>query len=250
MKRLLYILALIFFIGCSEDDRIEIIEAYSNGDPLSVKVYSNDNNSNYIIKDYYIDGTLVFEGKVVNEKFVEYKKAYFENGTPKEIVELTDSADLDYCCPNGFYQTYYDNGQLSETHYKKNGLFNGLVTKYDSSGIKSAEYEVTNDLKNGITKTFYLNGEIKSIKEYQQDTLIKTVYYFTETGDSLKRHGTYNGKLDFPIKYWKENGSSLLGEYLFSKANQVKWTWKDSINNTLKTEIADPVNGQFITPVH
>ena len=249
MKRLFNILTIIFIIGCSETNRVEVIESYSNGEPRIVKVYSEkENNSNYIYKDYFIDGTLVFEGKVSNNQFIEYKKAYYRNGNKREIVELSDSAELDYCCPDGFYQTYYENGCLEETHYKKNGLFNGLVTTYDSIGTKVAEYEVTNDLKNGITNNFYYNGKIKSIKEYLNDTLIGTAYYFTETGDSLKRHGTYKGQLDFPIKYWKDNGSSLLGVYSDSNTHQVKWTWKDSLKNIIKVEISDTINGQFITP--
>jgi antitoxin component YwqK of YwqJK toxin-antitoxin module len=67
-------------------------------------------------------------------------------------------------------------------------------------------------MKNGVTITHFGNGEIKSIMEFRNDTLIGTVYYFTETGESLKKNGIYKGKLDFPIKYWKENGNSLYGE--------------------------------------
>lgn len=249
MKKTIYILTLALFFGCSVSSNKEVIETHPDGSPKSVKVYfDNKDSRNYIIKDYLPDGTLDFEGKVSNDRFVEYKKTYFENGNPKEIVELSDSADLDYCCPDGFYKYFYEHGQLKETHYKKNGLFNGLVVKYDSIGNKIGEYQVANDLKNGITKIFHDNGTIKSIKEYQNDTLIETAYYFTETGDSLKRHGTFKGKLDFPIKYWKDNGSSLLGEYHNGKSYQVKWTWRDSLNNVIKEEIADTVNRQFVTP--
>ena len=249
MKRLFNILILFFVVGCSESDRVEIIKSYSNGEARTVKVYFEKNDSsNYIIKDYFIDGTLVFEGRVSNSKFIEYKKAYFRNGSKKEFVELSDSAELGYCCPDGFYQTYYENGNLEETHYKKDGTFNGLVTKYDSNGTKVGEYEVTNGLRNGTTSTYYNNGNIESIKEYLNDTLIGTAYFFMESGDSLKRHGTYKGELDFPIKYWKDNGHSLLGVYQDSNYHQVKWVWRDSLDNIIKVEISDTVNGQFVTP--
>ncbi|KAB1065936.1 toxin-antitoxin system YwqK family antitoxin [Salibacter halophilus] len=249
MKKLIYIISFTFLFGCSDPNNIKVIEKYADGSPKSVKVlFDNNDSNNYIIKNFYPDGTLDFEGKVSNNKFVEYRKAYFENGNPKEIVKLSDSTNLDYCCPDGFYKHYYKHGQLKETYFKKNGLFNGLAIKYDSLGNKIAEYQVTNDLKNGITKKFHDNGAIKSIKEYKNDTLVGTAYYFTESGDSLKRHGTNKGKIDFPIKYWKDNGNSLLGVYHNDNHYQVKWTWIDSVGNITKTEIADTVDGQFVTP--
>jgi antitoxin component YwqK of YwqJK toxin-antitoxin module len=248
MRRLFYITIVILFSGCSDMDNQEILETHSNGTPKTVKIYLNDENDKYIYKDFYKDGTLEFEGKVVNDKFVEYKKSYFSNGNFKETLELADSADLDYCCPDGFYHVYHENGQLKETHYKKKGVFNGPVYKYDTSGIKTGIYETSDDKKNGITKTFYQNGATKALKEYKNDTLIGTVYYFTEKGDSLKRHSLYRGKIDFPIKYWKDNGTSLFGEYNNDNKYQIKWTWRDSLNNITKEEIADTINGQFVTP--
>ena len=249
MKKLIYILTLAFIFGCSDSSKTEVINKYSDGSPRTVKEYPDDQDrSKYILKDFFQNGTLAFEGKVKNGKFVEYKRAYYQNGNLKERATLADSADLNYCCPNGFYEVYYDNGQLEETHHKKDGLFNGLVTEYDTAGNKITETQVSADLKNGIAKTFFVNGNVKSIKEFHNDTLVGTAYYFTETGDSLKKHGTHKGNLDFPIKYWKDNGSSLFGEYHNNNYYQVKWTWKDSLENILKTEVADTINGQFVTP--
>jgi len=248
MKQSIYILTLALLFSCSESDKFEVVETWPDGSHKSTKVYlDNKDKSDYLIKDYHENGRLSFEGKVKNNQFVEYKKSYFPNGNKEEFVELAAPADLTYCCPNGFYKVYYENGQLEETHYKRNGLFNGLVTKYDSSGNKTAEYQMSDDLKNGGTKSFYANGKTKSIKEFRNDTLVGTVYYFTESGDSLKKNGTHKGKLDFPIKYWKENGNSLYGEYN-NNYYQVRWTWFDSLGNKIKTEVVDTVNGQFVTP--
>ena len=92
--------------------------------------------------------------------------------------------------------------------------------------------------------------QTKSALEYRNDTLIGTVYFFDEAGDSLKRTGTYNGKVDFPIKYWDDSGKTLLGEYYIGQWHKVQWTWRDSLNQIIKREIADTVNGQMITPAH
>jgi antitoxin component YwqK of YwqJK toxin-antitoxin module len=248
MKKLLSLILIPFLAGCSEPNKTEVIDNYPNGQAKSTREYLNKDKNEYLIRDYFENGNLEFESKVVNGKFVEFKKSFYNNGNLEETVELTDSAKMDYCCPDGSYQVYYSNGQLKESHYKKDGLFNGLVTKYDSSGAKLADYQVDNDRKNGVARTFYTNGKVNSIKEYQNDTLVGIVYIFTETGDSLKRYNTYKAKMDFPIKYWKDNGNNLLGEYYNGDYYQVKWTWIDSLGNATKSEIADTVNGKFVTP--
>ena len=234
MKEAIYILIILLFIGCSNNEKEVILETYPNGNTKSLRIYPDDKNkNNYKLKEYYANGHLEFESKVRNSKFIEYKKAYFENGNPKEIVILTDSAEFDFCCPDGFYTYYYENGIIKETHYKKNGLFEGLVSVFDSLGIKESEHQTFNDLKNGITKTYYNNGIVESIKEYKNDTLVGTVFYFSETGDSLKRYGIYKGKLDFPIKYWKKNGYSLFGNFYKGETDRVQWIWKDSLNKII-----------------
>jgi antitoxin component YwqK of YwqJK toxin-antitoxin module len=130
MKQGIYILTLAFLFSCSETEKIEVVETWPDGSHKSIKVYIEDKDkSAYLIKDYYANGTLSFEGKVNNNQFLDYKKSYFPNGNQEEFVELSDSADLTYCCPDGFYKVFYENGQLKETHHKMNGLFNGLVTK-------------------------------------------------------------------------------------------------------------------------
>lgn len=235
MKKLIYILTFTLLVGCSDSNKTEVIEKYPDGFPKSVKVYVDSKDiSNYLIKDYYRDGTLEFEGKVSNDKFVEYKKAYFENSNPKEVVELSKSADLDYCCPDGFYKYYYEHGQLKETHYKKDGRFNGLVTKYDSLGNKIAEYQVENNLKNGTTKVYYENGNIYSVRQYQNDSLIGKVYYFDKNGDSLKVYATFKGKEDFPTKKWLENGQIFYATYIDSTYDKVQYLWTDSKGNEIK----------------
>lgn len=249
MNKLLYLLPSLFFISCTQSRSTEVIEKYSDGSTRTDIEYLDKNDSScFIIRDYYRSGTVEFEGKICNDRFVEFKRVYFENGQPKEHVTLTSSAELDYCCPDGEYRMYHENGQLMQTHTRVNGLFEGMVTKYDTLGKIRAEYQVAKDLKNGIAKKYYTNGVVRSIREYRNDTLVGKQFFFTETGDSLKRTATYNGHIDFPIKYWKENGSSLRGEYANGNHFQVQWTWIDSTGNITKTAVVDTVNGTFVTP--
>jgi antitoxin component YwqK of YwqJK toxin-antitoxin module len=250
MKYRTYIILIISILtfSCSEKKSKEIImDKYPNGNPKSVNIFFD--KESYILKDYYLDGKLEFEGKIVNEKFVEYKKSYFENGALKEKVQLSDSADLDYCCPDGYYEMYNKNGNLKQTHILLAGELNGLLEVYDSLGIIIVDFEMENDLKNGNSKKYHLNGKISSIKKFRNDTLTDISYFFNESGDSIKTHGTYKGQKDFPFKYWKKNGNTLEGKYYQGKFDKVEWKWRDSLGSVIKTEILDTnKNGQFITP--
>jgi antitoxin component YwqK of YwqJK toxin-antitoxin module len=254
MKIYQLIFLAIAILGCSENENSKIqstiiLEKYSNGTTKIENIYPDRGNVNdYLIKEYYQNGNLSFESKVHNHNFIEYKKSYYENGKISEFTKLKDSADFLSCCPDGFYQIFYENGNIQETHYKKDGLINGLVVAYDSLGRKTGEYNILSGVKNGLTKYFYANGKIESIENYLNDTLIKTAFYFKENGDSLKRNFTYKGKIDFPIKYWNENGFSLEGISVNKNSKLVKWIWRDSANKTIKEKIVKPINNKFITP--
>lgn len=248
MKHLFVALALIVLNGCSDSSETKVIEFHPDGSPKWVKEYTgNPESGEYVMKEFFPDGTLAFEAKVSNASFVDYKRSYFENGNLMETVQLDDSADFEACCPDGFYSFYYDNGKLRETHYMKNGTFNGPVANYDSAGVKTADYAVANGMKNGVEYRYYRNGAVATIKTYRNDTLVGTAYYFTESGDSLQRHSSTNGEIDFPRKFWKEDGSSLCGEYT-GDSSQVKWTWYDPAGNATKTTISGAVEGDFLTP--
>ncbi|MFN6945161.1 MAG: toxin-antitoxin system YwqK family antitoxin, partial [Cytophagaceae bacterium] len=204
MKPIILLLFSVLLISCSNnaEDKQEayemIWERYDDGKKKSVKIYHDLNNRDaYTIKDYYSNGNINFEGDVENGYFKNKKKAYYENGNLMQLIKLSDSTRLDYCCPDGFYQDFYSTGKLEQTHYKLRGAINGPVVLYDTSGSKIAELHVIDDLMNGIEKKYHKNGRIKSIKTFKNDTIIGTAYYFSENGDSLKKHDTYRGNPAF-----------------------------------------------------
>jgi antitoxin component YwqK of YwqJK toxin-antitoxin module len=252
MKIQHFILILFILSGCNnilETEKVIILDKFENGNTKHAYVYPNKNvTSRFRYITYYEDGTIAFEGDVENGYYKGTKKSYFENGNPKEFCHLKDSGEFGYCCPDGYYEMYYKNGILGETHYIVNGQFNGLVIMFDTTGIKTSEIVFKDDMKNGTMKEFYSDDMLFSITNYRNDSLVGLGIEFFDSGDTSCLYNTFMGKVDFPITYWKKNGNKLVGEYMTGTYHKVKWTWIDSQSNIVKQEIRDTINGRFITP--
>jgi antitoxin component YwqK of YwqJK toxin-antitoxin module len=117
---------------------------------------------------------------------------------------------------------------------KIGGKLNGLAIKYDSTGNKIAEYQVKNGLKNGLAKIYYDNGNLYSVRFYEDNIMYGTVYYFNQNGDSLKTNASINGKEDFPTKKWLNNGQVFYATYTDTTHNKVQYLWTDSLGKEIK----------------
>ncbi|PWJ33248.1 antitoxin component YwqK of YwqJK toxin-antitoxin module [Sediminitomix flava] len=230
MKKLLIFLMLL--TSCSEVYKTEVIEKLPDGTPIIVKEYLKKGDDFYILKNYYLNGNIRFEGKVSNDKLVEYKKFYFENGNPSKYIELEDSVELEYCCPNGNYIHYYENGIVKETYNLRNKKNEGLLLHYDTLGKKLFEINFSKGLKDGIAKKYYSNGALHSIRTYENDTLIGESHYFKENGDSLITYSVFSGVETLPIKKWLGNGQVFFADYI--NYDLAEFIWTDSLGRELK----------------
>ena len=128
-------------------------------------------------KEYYDNGTLLFEGEYLYDfklkgkfylnKKLEYEgeyifnrkwngKGYDENGNV--IYELING--------NGKVKEYYEHGiLLFEGEYRK-GKRNGKGKEYDSKGHLYFEGEYLNDIRHGKGIEYLFNGEIEYEGEY------------------------------------------------------------------------------------
>ena len=258
MRPFSIILLLTFLLGCKTEYR-KTIDTYSNGKTKTEYVYPEKaNQSKYTIIEYYDNGQVSFKATVDNNKFVGVKINYFENGNLKEVDSIINPCDLDNCCCDGKVSKYYTNGKLEQTFENKNGVANGQVVLYgtDSSGKVWSTRSYQDDKKNGITKTFYQSGKLYKVETFNNDTLIDYVYYFEETGDTMKINYTWKGKEDFPSKKWLDNGQIFYATYLDSSYNKALYRWTDKSGRELRKEIVSPKtggewitsNGKWITP--
>lgn len=139
------------------------------------------------INDYEVDKTYALDinfwfnrDLAFNYKFIENKEyLYFKEGY------------------SGTYKEYYYDGKLKTNYYHNNGIINGNVNFY---------------VNNMFIQTFYINGKLHGTKKiYQNDILIyECIYYdnitmgeektYYDTGQikQIKNHDN-----NITIKYWK-----------------------------------------------
>ena len=69
---------------------------------------------------------------------------------------------------------YYSNGKIkNSSEMSADSILNGLTTWFDSLGTKVGEQLYLNGKLNGLTKSFYGNGQIAKETEYLNDSIVK-----------------------------------------------------------------------------
>lgn len=248
LKPLKLSLILLTLLSCKRPHH-EIIEKFEDNSIKIERIYNDkDAKNEFKYIEYYKNRNIKFEGYIKDNFYRGIKKNYYENGNPMEFCHLTDSGEFNFCCPDGFYELFHTNGKLKQTYYRIKGNIDGIITNYDTLGIKRNELYVENDIKNGLSKHFYSTGVIRSIEQYKNDTLINFVVDFFESGDSSFRANINKGSIYFPIKKWNEEGDYIFGNFLDESEEKVKWVWKNSQDEIIKTEISEANEDGFIIP--
>lgn len=75
---------------------------------------------------------------------------------------------------------YYENGQVQQTGFFKNGKLEGQWVAYDANGVKKSVGEYSNGQKTGkwvffgdqtLAEVNYKNNKIESVKNWKQEAL-------------------------------------------------------------------------------
>ncbi|MBP5503246.1 MAG: hypothetical protein J6Y24_10720 [Bacteroidales bacterium] len=110
-------------------------------------------------KDFYINGILQGEGY--------YSRVEINNGLP----EFTEE---------GEQKNYYENGQLSELWYKKNGKIDGKHTSYDSTGCVKQFLNYKNGVLDGKQVRYWQKNMVNVEDFFKNGILQNEVYYLTD----------------------------------------------------------------------
>jgi len=132
------------------------------------RVTQKENNF-FLIKDYFIDGKIQFEGyskvsvdPLVYEGIVQW---YYRNGKVERRAEFKNNL------PNGKMVTYYSDGKLkSEVDYR-NGEFNGFSRNYFPSGKIQAEVEFVDGKMNGRYLKYENENDIEELMYFKDGVL-------------------------------------------------------------------------------
>lgn len=164
---------------------------YPTGETKVVSVFSK-NGTICRTKMYAAGGTIMGEGKYVNEQKDSVWKFYDDSGALLSQDNYVNGQK------NGSCKVFYRNGQVADDRTWKNGVLNGPrldyfeegsikykgqyvdgkveghVTYYHPSGGVDAEGVYVNDLKEGPWKYYEENGKLKRTDTYKNGTLTNT----------------------------------------------------------------------------
>lgn len=248
------LLPFLLLFGCKQATK-KIIDRYSSGQPMTEYIYSDKNDtSNFVCRIYYENGQLKHETKIIDNKFVDEKKSFFENGKIEKLEKLFQPTPLDAKTYDCHIVSYRSNGTKESEYQYINDNLNGVVIDYDSNGNKARSATYINGKMNGKEILYFSNGKIKSMVECKNDSAYGYEYEFTENGDTLKAFVHY-GLSDNGIFYkkWLSNGRLLLGSYGDLSRSFVIWEWYDKKRALIKSVVdkgiyVDSITNRFTAP--
>jgi antitoxin component YwqK of YwqJK toxin-antitoxin module len=213
-------------------DRAFLDEFHKNRNYLDFK-----NGYSGIIKHYHIDGHLLAEFYIVNDKKNGLCKKYYTvyNGTDR----LQEGKHYINGKINGLCREYDNKGNLiKESNYVDHKL-NGLCSEYDNKGNILKEYNYLNEKLDGLYKEFnkneillkecnYVNGKLHGVhKEYNQyGYLIKECNYVNDIKQGII---TEYDVRTVKIEFWKHEYGYYGKEIPQEKMNKIR----DYINTIL-----------------
>ena len=109
-----------------------------------------------------------------DEKLIEVRKEYWDNGNLKSEVPYKKSYGLGWkkvktkLVPHGIAKEYYESGILEKEDPYVEGKRTGLVKFYREDGSLEVSYEFKNSIQDGKTTYYYSDGTVMN-EEYYKD---------------------------------------------------------------------------------
>ena len=211
-------------------------EYFENG---KVSKKSNFHNGKYdgAYEEYYDNGQLSEVAVFKKNKRTGTDKKYDRSGHLYSEIDMKDFVPLSikfYDAQNNVvyqkenshgiyeYSIYFSNGAKAvDTKVDEDGMRDGVITYYYSTGGKSDEISYKNGNKEGSSRSYYKDGKVKTEESYKNDV-----------NDGYFKKYSANGNIE--IQGWYKEGKK-------------QGLWKDYyLNGALKTEVyylSDYING-------
>ncbi|WP_284652243.1 toxin-antitoxin system YwqK family antitoxin [Flavobacterium terrisoli] len=219
MKQTVFIsFFLFFFIGVQSQEKVYFDKDWkpsSKENALYYRIVKKEIDL-YLIKDYFIDGKIQFEGysKVAVDPLVHEGVAqwYYHNGAVERRAEFKNNN------PNGRMVTYYSDGKLQSEVGYNNGILDGFSRNYFPNGKMQAEVEFVNGKMNGRYIKYKNESNLKELMHFKNGVFDGPIETYEKGFLSYKAMM----KDDFPegevIKNYYESGKI---QYKYKLSNRV-----------------------------
>ncbi len=129
----------------------------------------------------------------------------------------------------GHYFWVYENGNLAEEGYLKDGLLHGRIKLYNEAGCLMVEAEYRQGVRNGQVTTYYASGNIKALFTLKDGKRHGRFLMWYEKGGK-KYVATYNmdvlhGK---QVKYFRNGLKCIEMFYLDGREHGHKTVWNEN----------------------
>mgnify|MGYP000091332665 CR=1 FL=1 len=208
----------------------------------------------WIENEYYDNGQLKEHKEIIDDKKNGKYKYYYENG---QLAQDTyyKNGELE-----GDFKTFYKNGNLQEIGIAIDGEVDGKYLRYHENGKVWKEQYFKLGKKHGLSKRYYENGNLRDSGDYIDDR--KDGYWKEYDEKGFGWEGNYIGvpdKDNYVIKekngVWKfydvnKDGTHFLskkGKYLNGKR---EGEWNDYLADGSKGDIEIYKNGEIVKHIN
>jgi antitoxin component YwqK of YwqJK toxin-antitoxin module len=115
--------------------------------------------------------------------------------------------------------TTYSNNRIQSIIYKNNGSIIKMI-RYNDDQTKRAEFNYKNNLRNGLGKWYYANGNVRVSCMFINDFEYGDCYRYFTSGKLQSKCQYKNGLINGSLTYYYENGKIFfVGNYKKGKLN-------------------------------
>ena len=156
-------------------------------------------------------------------------------GVLVEQYEVTTTSDGSFV-KDGFYKTWYENGQININAEYENNKRNGNYKVWYKSGQLQQDLNYSNDSLDGKQIKYHKNGNILWEGQANNGSFEGLVTEYYENGQKKSEKIFKDDKIDGPFKYWNSDGSiSIDGNYVNGLAEGERKDYFDSGKTVLIT---------------
>ncbi len=140
-------------------------------------------DSSGIIKRYYEDSILKFEGSIINGLPEGLWRTYYKSGNIKSAINFKNGS------VDGIVIFYYDDEQQSisaKARFRKNKMV-GVYREYYRNGVRKLQLEYDDGVADGIIEFYYPNGVLKIQGSYKNGLKHGKWHYYNEDGELFNK---------------------------------------------------------------
>ncbi len=192
---------------------------------------------------FYFSTILFFSACEEKEKAIvdTYIQMVWNNGNPNVVFEYLNNERTQY-----IKKKYFENGILAISEEYEQNVLNGKTSTFYIDGNKQLEVNYQNGVRHGIALNWYESRSLKERADYEKGKLLSFEKFY-ENGQSKGKVIITDGQLNGESIYFYENGTIHKKGSWKNDLKHGQWMTYGQNSNLEYTEIYE--NGKFINVI-